>query len=342
MLTTYTYTHILRRYSMAKKTETEKETGFWESVWGGIKSAGSWIGEQVSDGYDWVADQFSSDEEEKKSAKAQNANEEKGFFGRLWDNICDGAQAAWDFVKSPFVSDEKEAGNTTKPENSGEKKGFFGRLWDNICDGAQAAWDFVKSPFVSDEKEAGNTTKPENSGEKKGFFGRLWDNICDGAQAAWDFVKSPFVSDEKEAGTKQASTQKEEGTTEKGKETRDSDNAKTNTQQKTSTKPRAQQKSTQKASQKPSNKKETPTAPKTSIFNAEAALAAAPGIESGELAIEIPDLELTDIPDITPDIQAPVVPVVSIDIAPPILPSMQEQIDETNRAIAILGNHERG
>lgn len=71
--------------------------------------------------------------------------QQRGFFGRMWDGICDffGFGSDSDSQAQPVVVTKNQQ---VQPPNN--ERGFWGRLWDGTCDFFSAASDFIKQPFT--------------------------------------------------------------------------------------------------------------------------------------------------------------------------------------------------
>lgn len=106
------------------------------------------------------------------------------FFADLWQGVCDGVTAAWEWICGVF----KPVGAWIYDNVISPVADFFKGLWEGIVN----AWHTVIDPWIEIVKRLASMFYDSVIKPVADFFVNLWNGIKEGATAAWDGIKNVF------------------------------------------------------------------------------------------------------------------------------------------------------
>lgn len=106
------------------------------------------------------------------------------FFSDLWQGVCDGVSAAWEWICGVF----KPVGTWIYDNVIAPIADFFKGLWEGIVN----AWHTVIDPWIEIVKRLASMFYDSVIKPVADFFVDLWNGIKDGASSAWDGIKNVF------------------------------------------------------------------------------------------------------------------------------------------------------
>ena len=106
------------------------------------------------------------------------------FFADLWQGVCDGVTAAWEWISGVF----KPVGAWIYDNVISPVADFFKGLWEGIVN----AWHTVIDPWIEIVKRLAKIFYDSVIKPVADFFVKLWNGIKEGATAAWNGIKNVF------------------------------------------------------------------------------------------------------------------------------------------------------
>ena len=106
------------------------------------------------------------------------------FFADLWQGICNGVTAAWEWICGVF----KPVGAWIYDNVIAPVAKFFTDLWNGIVN----AWHTVIDPWIEIVKRLAKIFYDSVIKPVADFFADLWNGIKEGATAAWEKIKGVF------------------------------------------------------------------------------------------------------------------------------------------------------
>lgn len=106
------------------------------------------------------------------------------FFADLWQGVCDGVTAAWEWICGVF----KPVGAWIYDNVISPVADFFKGLWEGIVN----AWHTVIDPWIEIVKRLASMFYDSVIKPVADFFVNLWNGIKEGATAAWNGIKNVF------------------------------------------------------------------------------------------------------------------------------------------------------